>query len=220
MPPLGYVRAILFDLDGTLVDSLDDIADHLNATLAELGLPTRDRTKVRDWVGHGAAQLVERAVGRPAPDVLARFRARYAAAPVVRTQLFPGLAGALDTVSAGGRRLAVISNKPHELTVRIAEQLLARWPFAVVVGHRPGHPLKPDPDVVLAIARELGLDPAACAVVGDSEVDIATAHAAGMPSVAVTWGLRDAAALAAARPDHVVDTAADLAALFVSSAAV
>ena len=212
---LRHVRAVLFDLDGTLVDSLDDITDHLNAALAEVGLPLQDRARVRDWVGHGAAQLVARAVGEEsAPAVLARFRARYGAAPVVRTRLYDGLAAALDVIGAGGRRLAVISNKPHELTAHIAAQLLARWRFDAVVGHRPGAPLKPDPEAVLAIARELAVEAAACVMVGDSEVDIATARAAAMPSVAVTWGLRDAATLAAAGPDHVVDTPDELAALF------
>jgi phosphoglycolate phosphatase len=214
--PLAHVRAIVFDLDGTLVDSLDDITGHLNAALAEIGMAPRTRDEVRTWVGHGARNLIARAVGQPEreADVLDRFRALYRAAPYGRTQIYAGLDATLDAIAARGRVLGVLSNKPHDLAVRIAEHLLARWPFGAVAGERPGRPLKPDPDAVLCIADELGVRPDRCAVVGDSEIDVATARAAGMASVAVTWGLRDADVLAGSAPDYLVSTPAELTALF------
>ena len=216
--PLRDTRAIVLDLDGTLVDSLADIADHLNAALVDRGFPVRSRDEIRAWVGHGAENLVARAVPRP-PDgvreVLARFRARYAERPVVQTALYPGLAAALDAI-APGRELAVLSNKPHDLTVAIAAALLAPWPFAVVAGQRAGRPQKPDPAALLEIAAALGVAPAACVLVGDSEIDVATARAAQIPAVAVSRGLRGVEVLRAAGPDHLVATPAELVALFAA----
>jgi phosphoglycolate phosphatase len=215
-PPLGHVRAIVFDLDGTLVDSLDDIAGHLNAALGEIGLGPYARDEVRRWVGHGVRDLIAHAVGAPdrVGGVIDRFRALYRAAPYGRTSLYAGLDATLDAITARGRVLGVLSNKPHDLAVAIADALLARWPFGAIAGERPGRPLKPDPDAALCMADELGVPPERCVVVGDSEVDVATARGAGMASVAVTWGLRDADVLVGAAPDYLVSTPAELTALF------
>jgi phosphoglycolate phosphatase len=204
-------RAILFDLDGTLVDSLDDIAAALVRALADHGLPAPTRASVRSWIGGGAKTLVERAVapGLVAP-VLERFRAHYAAAPVVHTRVFPGLEVVLDGI-AGRVALAVVTNKPHELAVQIAAVTLARWPFAVVAGHRSGRALKPSPEPALAVAAELGVAPEECAFVGDAGTDVEAAHAAGMRSVAVTWGYRPREELLGAQ--LVVDEPAGLAQL-------
>jgi phosphoglycolate phosphatase len=217
MHTLRDVRVAILDLDGTLVDSVADIATHVNAALAGAGLPPRSLAWVRAHVGHGATQLLDAAAEQPdlTLAVLAAFRDLYRARPVIETRVYAGLDAALDAI-APGRRLAVLSNKPHDLTTAIAAELLARWPFAAVVGHRPGALLKPDPGVARAIADELGAPAAACAVIGDSEVDVETARNAGMISVAVAWGLRDRDALVAARPDHLVDTPAELAALFAA----
>jgi phosphoglycolate phosphatase len=205
----------VFDLDGTLVDSLADIADHLDAALSDHGLPPPPRTDVGEWVGHGAENLIARAV--PSLDlvapVLARFRERYRAAPVVKTRLYDGLADVLDRL-APDRRFAILSNKPHDLTVAVADTLLRRWKFEPTLGARRDRPHKPDPRAVLPIAAELGVTPDACVLVGDSEVDVDTARDAGLISVAVSWGLRRRAVLEAARPDHLVDSPAALGALF------
>jgi phosphoglycolate phosphatase len=208
-------RAVIFDLDGTLVDSLPDIIAHLNAAMTDHGLPTRTPVEIGEWVGYGAEQLVQRAVpdANQVPAVLATFRARYKAHPVIDTKVYAELPAFLDTL-APRHTLAVLSNKPHELTVSVVEQLLARWPFAVVHGQRADRPRKPDPEALFAVCRELDLPPADVVLVGDSEVDIQTARAAGARGICVSWGLRDPVLLQAANPDVMVDSVAELAALF------
>lgn len=212
---LRETRAVIFDLDGTLVDSLDDIVVHLSSALADHGLPPRSRDEVREWVGYGSEHLIIRAAPHPemVADLLARFRVHYRARPVVHTRMFDGMAEVLDAI-APGRKLAVLSNKPHDLTVSIADALLTRWPFAVVAGQRAGRPHKPDPAALLDVATELAIDPRECVLVGDSEVDVATAKAAGVRVVAVTWGMRALDVIVAAGPDFLVHTRAELAALF------
>lgn len=201
------ITAVIFDLDGTLVDSLEDIADALGGALADAGLARPPIELVRGWIGDGAHSLVRRAVdGRADVDaVLAAFRERYRAQPIVKTRLYDGVAAALDELAGPGRSFAVLSNKPHDLTRTIADRLLAPWPFAAIFGQRHGLPLKPDPTVALVTADELGVSPARCAFVGDSAIDVETARAAGMRAIAVAWGFRERAELEAAQPDALVD---------------
>jgi phosphoglycolate phosphatase len=202
-------RALVFDLDGTLVDSLGDIAHHLNDALAERGLATHDVTQIGHWVGEGTDALVARAVARPElrDEVAAAYRARYRAHPIVSTHVYPGLPPVLDGLT--GHRLAVLSNKPHDLTCAIAQRLLHRWPFAIIAGEREGWARKPDPTGLLSIVAQLGCTEAI--MIGDSEVDVATAKAAGVRSIAVTWGFRPRERLAGA--DALADSPAQLAAL-------
>lgn len=216
MPPaLRDVRAVVFDLDGTLVDSLSDIITHLNGSLADHGIAQRTPVEIGEWVGYGAEQLVQRAVPDAAlvPAVLATFRARYRARPVIETKLYDGLAAVLDAL-APTKQLAVLSNKPHDLTVIVVQQLLAAWPFEVVHGQHPERPRKPDPGSLQILCNQLKVPLSDVVLVGDSEVDIATARAANARGVCVTWGLRDAGSLRAAAPEIAVDTPAELGALF------
>jgi len=211
---LRDTRALVFDLDGTLVDSLPDIMTHLNDALVDHGLAARSRDEIGEWVGYGAEQLVTRAVPEMAlvAPVLATFRARYRSRPVIATRVYDGLDQVLDR--AGSRyKLAVLSNKPHDLTREVAEALLGRWPFAVISGQRPDRPHKPDPQALRDVAAELAIDVNACVLVGDSEVDVSTARAAGVPSIGVSWGLRPLAVLTEAAPDYLVHTPAELGAL-------
>ena len=212
---LTDVRAIVFDLDGTLVDSIGDIVAHLNAALVDHGSAAHDIADIGEWVGYGAEQLVVRAVPREdlVAPVLASFRARYRARPVIDTRVYEGLAPVLDALAARGP-LAVLSNKPHELTLEVCATLLSRWPFSVIHGQRADRPRKPDPAALRAVASELGVDVKACALVGDSEVDVATARAADAVSIGVSWGLRPLAVLTAAAPDYLVHTPDELGALF------
>ena len=210
------VRAIAFDLDGTLVDSFTDIAGALDDALATIGHAPPPRAGVRDWIGTGSRALVELAVahggGGDADAVHARFRDLYRAAPIRATAVYAGLTEVVDALAAR-HPLAVLSNKPHDLTVAIVAQLLPGR-FRVVAGARDGVPLKPHAGAGRAIAAELGVPPEACALVGDSAIDVAAARNAGMRSVAVTWGLRPRSELVDARPDALVASPAELLTFF------
>ncbi|HJL15312.1 MAG TPA: HAD family hydrolase [Sandaracinaceae bacterium LLY-WYZ-13_1] len=211
------MQGIVFDLDGTLVDSLNDIAAALSHVLGELDLPARDRAAVESFVGDGARMLVRRALGDAAvrweDEALARFRARYLANLTVHTRPYEGVTPMLEALAARGVPTAVLSNKPHDATVRVVEALLPAHPFVAVRGHREGTPKKPAPDAALELAAAMGCPPETLWLVGDTPVDVETARAAGMEPVAVTWGMRTRAQLEAAGATRFVDAPAQVLAL-------
>jgi phosphoglycolate phosphatase len=200
---MGY-EGVVFDLDGTLVDTLQDIAGAMNAVLAELGHPRHGEDEYRLLIGHGLRDLVTRSLppgARAAEEVaggLERLLAVYGERCLDRTRPYAQVPELLDELRARGLRLAVLSNKADELTARIVAALFAPGVFDAVLGARPGLPLKPDPASALLVARLLEAPPAALAYVGDSGVDMRTATAAGMLPVGVAWGLREPAELLAA----------------------
>lgn len=203
-------RLAILDLDGTLVDSVDDLAASVNHALAAVGLPPRSLDEVRGFVGEGARVLVERAVAPHADRVepaLSAWRAHYEAHCLDRTRLYPGIAAALE---GAGRVLAVHTNKPGTLARKILAGLGVLERFAVVIGGDEA-PRKPDPAGVWLVLARTGAAAVNTVFVGDSRVDAATARAAGVSLVAVTWGLGSRAALAEAGATVFADTAADLA---------
>jgi phosphoglycolate phosphatase len=187
------LAAVLFDLDGTLVDTLIDIADAMNHALASLGLPTHRHDDYREWIGGGVASLVEHTVSDAARRGAVRqaFAVRYADALIVASAPYPGIPALLDGLAARGLPLAVVTNKPAGLADAMIQALLPGR-FAAIVGQRDEVPAKPDPAMARAAAAALGVAPGTCALVGDTAIDIATARAAGMRSVGVAWGLRPA----------------------------
>jgi phosphoglycolate phosphatase len=209
-----HLRAALFDLDGTLVDSLHDIGAAMNHALAQHGLPVHPLPDYRYLVGEGMGVLVRKAV--PADweglheEVLATYRARYAECMLDTTRPFPGMVELLARLAGEGVRLAVLSNKPDASTRKLVERLLPRVPFRAVYGERAGVPRKPDPTAALALAAELEVEPGACAFIGDTSVDMGTARAAGMYGVGVTWGFRDAEELLAHGARALATTADEL----------
>jgi phosphoglycolate phosphatase len=205
---------VLFDLDGTLADTLADIASAMNRALSELGLPTHRLEDYAPWVGEGVARLAERALPPDRVELLepavSAFRADYAANLLVRTVPYPGIPELLDELRGRGIALAVLSNKPDPLTRRLVADLFSRWQFEAVVGQRPETPRKPDPGSALTIARAAGHAPAACALVGDTPVDVETALGAGMLAVGVQWGFCRRDDLERAGAHAIVDTPAEL----------
>jgi phosphoglycolate phosphatase len=190
-----HLRAAIFDLDGTLLDSLHDIGTAMNHALATHGLPVHPLASYRHFVGNGIQTTVARALpsGQQEmhPAVLAAFRAFYAEHMLDHTRPFPGVPEVLTQLRSQGVKLAVLSNKANATTRQLVALLLPGVRFDAVYGERDGVPRKPDPTAALAIADELGVKPGDCAFIGDTAVDMDTACAASMYGVGVTWGFRD-----------------------------
>jgi len=208
---------VMFDLDGTLIDSAGDIASSLSVALAEVGLPPRAREQVVPLIGRGIEVLVERALGGPGHPAQARvteaFRQHYAAHPVVHTRLYPGVGELLERARACGIVLAVATNKRTDICKQILVALGLLPLFTVVLGDEPALARKPDPARVHKILALTRIAPARSLYVGDSLIDLETARNAGVSAALVTWGYALRAALAAAGPDHLIDGPAQLAAL-------
>jgi phosphoglycolate phosphatase len=206
--------AVIFDLDGTLADTLEDIGAAMNEALRRLGQPTHPPDAYREFVGEGVNKLAQAALPPDQHDLVARavseFRAHYVAHLVDRTRPFPEIPTALDALVERGIKLAVLSNKLDAMTRRIVELCFGRWPFHPVFGEREGVPKKPDPSGALEIASALGVAPPRMAMVGDTAIDIRTARAAGMLAVGVTWGFRPREEVAEAGADAVVGTPREL----------
>jgi phosphoglycolate phosphatase len=192
--PYAGLDAVVFDLDGTLADSLPDIAAALNVALAQAGLDTLGTAAVRRMVGGGARHLVQKAVthgGRdPAPIAAVHdaFLAAYAASPCVQTTLYPGATEVLDGLARHGIRLGVCTNKPQAITDRVLAGLGLSGRFAAVVGGRDGIPLKPAPDMLRTALGVLAARSCASVMVGDSEADAGTARAVGTRLVLMRHG--------------------------------
>ena len=209
------MRAFLFDLDGTLVDSLEDIGQACNDVLASHGYPVHPLPKYRYYVGRGFQKLVGNnlPVGEAArlscddlSALIAEARAQYGKNMCVRTKPYEGITKALLALADQGHPLAVLSNKPDDLTVELVRRYFPDVPFALVRGGREGVPLKPEADAPLDMLRHMSVLPSASFYVGDSYVYLFTARNAGMTSIGVAWGFRGADELRAAQADHVIET--------------
>jgi len=205
-------KAVLFDLDGTLLDTLEDLADSANAALSQLGLPGHPIDAYKQFVGDGLENLVRRAIGQERIDdeLLARgmeaTRREYAGRWAEKTRPYPGVPELLDNLQHRGIPMAVFSNKPDEFTRLCVTRLLSAWGFAAVQGATPELPRKPDPHGALAIAAHMGVNPGEVLYLGDTNTDMQTAIAAGMSPVGALWGFRSAEELSAAGAALLVRT--------------
>jgi phosphoglycolate phosphatase len=189
--------AVIFDLDGTLVDSLEDIGEAMNAVLTARGLPPRPLSDYRAMLGWGMRRLVTLALPEsqrgPASlaEAVAAMTAEYERHPLVRTRPYPGVPELLAELGRRGIPVAVLSNKPDALTQEIVAGLFPPAAFRRIQGDRPGLPRKPDPTVALALCADLGVAPAEVLLLGDTAVDMETARRAGTASAGALWGYRD-----------------------------
>ncbi len=195
-------RLCIFDLDGTLTDTLDSLTFSVNETLKEMGLLPVTAEKCRQFVGNGARVLMEKSLLEAGEADLRRIdeamqiygrifdvNCTYHVVP------YEGIPGMLEAMKQKGMKLAVLSNKPHRQTVHVVESVFGKGMFQHIQGQRENIPRKPDPKAALQIAEELGISPEDSVYIGDSEVDIATGTNAHMMTIGVTWGFRGRAVL-------------------------
>lgn len=191
-------KAVIFDLDGTLLDTLEDLADSGNAVLEARGFPTHPTDAYRTFIGNGMMNLVRDifpeghrpALGEETDTVLAEYRDAYGERWQNTTVIFPGISSLLDELTNQAIPIGVLSNKAHDFTVKCVEAFLSAWKWDVVLGAREGVPKKPDPAGAVEAAGILGLMPENCFYIGDSDVDMMTAVNSGMYAVGVSWGFR------------------------------
>ncbi len=209
-------NTIIFDLDGTLMDTLDDLTASVNYCMEKYGGPVYDREDVRRKVGNGIYVLMERALpgGRKNPhyaDCIRDFPIHYQKHMLDHTGPFPGIPEMLDTLKNKGYKLAIVSNKFDAAVKGLNRQFFADT-IEVAIGEAEARGIrkKPAPDTVFEAMKELGAEPEECIYVGDSEVDIETAANAGIPCISVTWGFKSAEFLRRQGADHIVSSAEEL----------
>lgn len=209
-------KAVIFDLDGTLADTIDDIAASINGSLAKRGFPTHDVPTIKLMVGNGFRSLVVAALPRECQEealieeIRLEATAYYAAHPLDRTLPYPGVPELLAGLADLGIPRAVLSNKPDELTRAVVDGLFPQAGFAAVRGETPAFPRKPEPASALDIAKILGALPGEILYVGDTNVDMRTAHNAGMRAIGAPWGFRGLAELVEAGAEAVLSEPREL----------
>ena len=212
-------QAVLFDMDGTVLDTLDDLCDSINHSLAEFSLPQVSREHVRQCLGNGAAFLVSHSIPAGSSpeleaDVLAFYKPWYDAHCLIKTAPYEGILPMMQSLKEQGLRLAIISNKPDRAVQELSDAFFPGL-LELSVGESPSVRRKPAPDTVLKAASQIGLSVDQCVYVGDSEVDLQTARNAGMDCISVTWGFRDEAQLIEAGASVLVRTPEELESLLL-----
>ena len=212
---------VIFDLDGTLLNTLDDLAAAGNHVCETRGWPTFTRDQYRYKVGNGQPKLIERIIpaeyagdGRIFEQVLREFRAYYDAHKEDHTAPYPGIVGTLDRLRAAGVKLAVLSNKDHAAAVPLVRRYFGER-FSLVQGRIDAYPPKPAPSLTRYALDQLGIDATQALYVGDSNVDVATGHNVGIAVAGATWGFRGRAELEAAGADYLIEQPGDLASLIL-----
>ena len=189
-------KLIIFDLDGTLLDTLEDLSAAVNHALELRGLPLHTVEEYRHMVGHGVRNLVQQALppdrASLVDEALADFKSYYQAHIDVHTRPYPGIPELLSALNEAGVKLAVASNKFQEGAEYLIRRFFPGIPFVAILGNRPGYPLKPDPEIVQEILRQSDVAPEDALLVGDSPTDMRTAANGGIEALAVTWGYSSA----------------------------
>jgi phosphoglycolate phosphatase len=209
----GY-KAIFFDLDGTLVNTLDDLSEAMNRALAELGQPGRSKEECREMIGRGLGEYVRAALpedaGHLQDALLRKMKEVYAEICLNKTYPYPGICAVLSACRKAGIRTAVVSNKAHEMTVRITEHYFGRETFDEILGQKESMKCKPDPEPIRFLLDKMALRAEDVLYVGDSDVDVRTAQNAGLDFVAAGWGFRSAEQLREAGAKKIIDRPVEL----------
>ena len=215
------VQTVIFDLDGTILDTIGDLAAAGNWVCRQNGWPEHSEERFKAMVGHGIPNLVSQFVPQDSQSplllasALAQFSAYYGEHNMEKTAPYPGVPELLSRLNAAGVRMAVYSNKADGFTRKIVEHYYPGL-FQMVRGKRPGVPVKPDPAGIQALLADLGAGAASAWVVGDSSVDIRTGHNGGLRACGVTWGFRSRESLVEAGADALADTVEELEALLLA----
>ncbi len=211
------IRLAVFDLDGTLVNTITDLGNSVSFALEKLGLAKRTMEEYTLFVGNGTLKLVERSVPeeyKKDEAVIARvhelFKEYYAKHFCDTSRVYDGMLEALEEIKSQGIKLCVLTNKPDEFAVKIMDRLFPKGMFCHVQGAREGVPKKPDPSAELEIMRIFGADPASTVHIGDSDVDVFTAHNAGIKCIGCSWGFRSRDSLAEAGAEAIADKPIEL----------
>jgi phosphoglycolate phosphatase len=216
------VEAVIFDLDGTLLDTIEDLANACNYALSTLGYEVHDVDKYKKFVGSGRYKLIERILpeGEKNQEIINKtltlFDKYYGKHMVDMTKPYEGITNLINSLIDKGIKLAVVSNKPHEFTTEVVKKYFGNS-FEIVYGQREGYPVKPDPKTVFEVVDNLEVDLKNCIYVGDSDVDIKTAKNAGVKSIGVAWGFRGLGELEQAGADYIVASAAELEEVILNS---
>lgn len=207
------IKAIIFDLDGTLLDTSHDIHKVINASLNKFGLDQISYTDTLKFIGDGAKKLVERAVGERTDmlnNVYSDYSERFANCDNKLTCLYPEEVETLNKFNEAGIHLAIVTNKPQRATEHVYADFLSNFNFNIVLGQTEYYPLKPNPASTFAILEKLGVKAGECLFVGDGETDVKTAKAAGLKCVSVLWGFRTEEQLLKAGADSFAEKFSDL----------
>ena len=210
-------KACIFDLDGTLTDTLDSLSYSVNETMKEIGLPEITEEQCREYVGNGAKVLIEKTLRASGDTGLVHFDDAFAAYQRIfdencmyHVKPYPGILKLLEFMKGQAMKLGVLSNKPDRQAVHVVEGVFGEELFDLVQGQKEGIPRKPDPAAVLSMAEAFGARPSEMLYVGDSEVDAATGKAAGIDTVLVLWGFRSLKELKEAGASRIVETADEI----------
>lgn len=207
-------ETVIFDLDGTLLDTLDDLMNSANHALREFGFPERERTEIRQFVGNGVGMLIKRAVPDGTNDetiekVLSVFREHYTIHKEDNTSPYDGINPALLSLKKAGIKTGVVSNKFDAAVKELCKPFFSET-ITVAIGERENVRRKPAPDSVFEALKELGASKETAVYVGDSDTDVETAKNAGIPCIGVTWGFRDRDILEKAGADYIIDKPEEL----------
>jgi phosphoglycolate phosphatase len=209
------IKGIIFDLDGTLINSIPDIADAANQLMVNHNFPVHDPSSYVDWIGNGALKLLKLAVPKSVSEedlheLLAEYLEIHTRNCINKTHRYPGIDNILDYLNEQNISISILTNKPHAITLKVFEQYFKKWKFDFVLGQMQGNPKKPNPQLAIEIANELHFIQHDMLFIGDSDTDMKTGLAAGMIPLGVTWGYDDEYSIVEAGAKYLMNDTKEL----------